>query len=101
MSPPWRMRSACARASTQSCGSARVPRGRCVSEITATRERIRRSMAVRRTADTRAVDHRPLPRVVWFVWALLGLVALAVFATYARLPATELFHVSRRGAGGG
>jgi hypothetical protein len=35
------------------------------------------------------------------VWALLGIVAIAVVVTYARLPADELYHVSRTGLSGG
>jgi hypothetical protein len=35
------------------------------------------------------------------VWALVGLVALAVCVTYARLPAAELYHTSVEGLAGG
>ena len=35
------------------------------------------------------------------VWALLGIVALEIFVTYARLPAHHLYHVSRSGLAGG
>ena len=43
-------------------------------------------------------------RVPWeapAVWALLGIVALEIFVTYARLPAYHLYHVSRSGLAGG
>jgi TolB protein len=35
------------------------------------------------------------------VWALLGIVTLEIFVTYARLPAYHLYHVSRSGLAGG
>jgi hypothetical protein len=35
------------------------------------------------------------------VWALLAYVTLAVLVTYSRLPAPDLYHVSRDGLGGG
>ena len=37
----------------------------------------------------------------WLVWTLFGLVALAVFVTYSRLPRRELYHVSGSGIAGG
>jgi hypothetical protein len=42
-------------------------------------------------------DGTPGLREVWLVWGLLGLVAAAIFATYARLPVAELYHVSGNG----
>jgi hypothetical protein len=47
------------------------------------------------------VARQPLPRIVWLVWALLALVALEVLATYWRLPAHDLYHVSGNGPVGG
>src|SRR5439155_16523510 len=38
---------------------------------------------------------------VWVVWALYVLDAAAIFATYARLPVHELYHVSENGRAGG
>jgi hypothetical protein len=38
--------------------------------------------------------------VVW-LGAVLAVVGIATFVTYARLPVTELYHVSRNGVGGG
>lgn len=35
------------------------------------------------------------------VWAILGVLAVLTFVTYARLPAAELYHVSREGIAGG
>ena len=35
------------------------------------------------------------------VWALIGATALAIFVTYARLPASEFYNVSRDGLAGG
>ena len=35
------------------------------------------------------------------VWLLLGLVAVEIPVTYSRLPADELYHVSRTGIAGG
>ncbi|MFN2468283.1 MAG: hypothetical protein ABR521_09185 [Gaiellaceae bacterium] len=40
---------------------------------------------------------RSLSAHLFAVWALFGLVALAVLVTYARLPASELYHVSGNG----
>jgi hypothetical protein len=42
-------------------------------------------------------DGTPGLREVWLVWGLFGLVAAAIFATYARLPVAELYHVSGNG----
>src|SRR6266849_4442916 len=42
-------------------------------------------------------DPRPGLREVWALWGLLALAAAAVFATYARLPVHELYHVSGSG----
>jgi WD40 repeat protein len=47
--------------------------------------------------DTSRHDGSPGLREVWVVWALFGLVAAALFATYARLPVGELYHVSGNG----
>ena len=44
---------------------------------------------------------RPGLREVTILWALSLLVAAEVFATYARLPAHELYHVSENGRGAG
>lgn len=44
---------------------------------------------------------RPGLREVWALWGLYSLVASAVFATYARLPMHELYHVSGNGRTGG
>ena len=35
------------------------------------------------------------------VWAGYGLVALTIFITYSRLPATDFYHVSQSGIAGG
>ncbi|HET8523481.1 MAG TPA: hypothetical protein VFL82_09615, partial [Thermomicrobiales bacterium] len=35
------------------------------------------------------------------VWAVFGLVTVAILVTYARIPTTELYHVSRTGIAGG
>jgi Tol biopolymer transport system component len=40
---------------------------------------------------------RPLARETLAIWTLFGLVATAVFATYARLPLRDLYHVSETG----
>jgi Tol biopolymer transport system component len=40
-------------------------------------------------------------REVWALWGLYALVAAAVFATYARLPVQDLYHVSENGRIGG
>lgn len=45
--------------------------------------------------------HGPGLREVWALWGMYGLVAAAVFATYARLPVQELYHVSANGRTGG
>jgi WD40 repeat protein len=42
-------------------------------------------------------DARPGLREVWALWGAYALVAAAVFATYARLPVRELYHVSADG----
>jgi len=46
-----------------------------------------------------------MPRIavpsVALVWALLGIVAVEIVVTYARLPANELYHVSESGLRGG
>ncbi len=42
-----------------------------------------------------------MPREIKLVWALLGAAAVAVLVTYSRLPAYELYHVSRSGIAGG
>ena len=42
-----------------------------------------------------------LPAEVLAVWALFAVVALEIFATYWRLPARELYHVSGSGPAGG
>jgi hypothetical protein len=41
------------------------------------------------------------PREPLLVWVLFGIVAAEIFATYARLPARELYHVSSGGPAGG
>src|SRR5205823_239578 len=48
-------------------------------------------------------DERPagLPLEVLVVWVLYGLVAGAIVATYSRIPARELYHVSHNGLAGG
>jgi WD40-like Beta Propeller Repeat len=47
------------------------------------------------------LTRRRVPWEVPAVWALLGIVALEIFVTYARLPAYHLYHVSRSGLAGG
>lgn len=47
------------------------------------------------------MQRQPLPRVAWLVWALMAFVALEVLATYWRLPAHDLYHVSVNGPIGG
>ena len=47
------------------------------------------------------MTRRRVPWEVPAVWALLGIVALEIFVTYARLPAYHLYHVSRSGLAGG
>src|SRR5215210_7671235 len=42
-----------------------------------------------------------LPRELGAVWALLAGVLVATVVTYSRLPAAELYHVSRSGLLGG
>jgi hypothetical protein len=42
-----------------------------------------------------------LPLEVAAVWVVYGLVTVAIVFTYARIPATELYHVSRGGLAGG
>ena len=49
----------------------------------------------------RAADPRGLPAELLTVWALFAVVGLEIFATYWRLPARELYNVSRSGPGGG
>ena len=44
---------------------------------------------------------RPGLREVWTLWTVYALVAAEVFATYARLPVHELYHVSGNGRAGG
>jgi len=47
--------------------------------------------------------HGALPglREVWLLWGSYALIAAAVFATYARLPVQDLYHVSENGRIGG
>jgi hypothetical protein len=47
------------------------------------------------------VTRRPGLAEVLLAWTLLALVGAAVFTTYARLPASDLYHVSGSGLGGG
>ena len=49
----------------------------------------------------RSPRHGPGLREVAALWALYLLVAAEVFATYARLPVRELYHVSENGRAGG
>ena len=42
-------------------------------------------------------DGRPGLREIWILWSLFALVAAEMFATYARLPVDELYHVSGNG----
>jgi hypothetical protein len=49
--------------------------------------------------DTRGGDGVPL-ELAW-VWLLFAVVAVAIVATYARIPAHQLYHVSRGGLAGG
>lgn len=51
-------------------------------------------MATRRHAQ-------PGLREIWIAWSLYALTASAIFATYARLPVRELYHVSENGRTGG
>jgi Tol biopolymer transport system component len=44
---------------------------------------------------------RPGLREVWALWGLYALIAAGVFATYARLPVQDLYHVSANGRTGG
>jgi hypothetical protein len=44
---------------------------------------------------------RPRLAEALFVWALFALVTAAVFATYARVPVADLYHVSGNGLAGG
>src|SRR5580765_8974104 len=48
-----------------------------------------------------AADERPLPREVVAVWLLFAVVAAEILVTYSRLPASELYHVTGIGLGGG
>lgn len=43
----------------------------------------------------------PGSRLVTVIWAVLGIMTLAVFTTYGRLPVTEFYNVSRSGLEGG
>lgn len=56
----------------------------------------RESPSARAQGTSRSSNAEPLA-----IWALLALVAACVVATYARLPTSELYHVSRSGAAGG
>ena len=47
------------------------------------------------------MNRRGVPWEVPAVWALLAVVLLEIFVTYARLPAYDLYHVSRSGLAGG
>jgi TolB protein len=47
------------------------------------------------------MNRRGVPWEVPAVWALLGVVAVEIFVTYARLPAYHLYHVSQSGLAGG
>jgi len=58
-------------------------------------------IAGQRPACIAGRDTNPGLREVWALWALYGLVAAAVFATYARLPVQDLYHVSANGRTGG
>jgi len=46
-------------------------------------------------------ESRSLPFEVIAVWALFAVVAVEILATYSRLPAAELYHVSSSGLSGG
>jgi hypothetical protein len=48
-----------------------------------------------------SLDRRSVPREVAFVWLLMAVVTAEIFTTYARLPASELYHVSHSGLTGG
>jgi hypothetical protein len=59
-----------------------------------------------RPRENRLVRAPPLERIhrqpeLVAVWTLIALVGLALFVTYARFPATELYNVSRSGLRGG
>jgi hypothetical protein len=56
----------------------------------------RESPSARAHGTSRSSNAEPLA-----IWALIALVAACVVATYARLPTSELYHVSRNGAVGG
>jgi hypothetical protein len=47
------------------------------------------------------VTRRPGLAEALFAWILLAVLGAAVFVTYARLPASELYHVSGSGVTGG
>ena len=47
------------------------------------------------------MNRREVPWEVPAVWALLGVVAVEILVTYARLPAYHLYHVSQSGLTGG
>jgi len=52
-------------------------------------------------AATGASRQNPAPREIYVVWLLFTLTAIAVFVTYSRLPAGELWKVSHSGLAGG
>jgi len=49
---------------------------------------------------TRCLDAPGLREAVG-IWIVVGVLAIADFATYARVPVAELYHVSRGGLAGG
>ena len=53
-----------------------------------------------RTGEARLDGVGPGLREALGVWALIGATALAIFVTYARLPASEFYNVSRGGLAG-
>jgi hypothetical protein len=52
------------------------------------------------SASSPGGEQRGLPRELVVVWALFLVVAAEIFATYARTPAAELYHVSGEGFAG-